>query len=304
MPDKWKINKDGTATFTTKKHGDISINADNFFTSDYKNNLLGVSFWDDDISDINTRHEKYHEYGELVDLGISTKEVDLKTIQNGLAVYPTPFGPVFAGPGFVEQTSANPNVVTNYTSGAHSFYPGIVQRSIVVKNGGYHIRTVGIGIGILPRLNEDLSDEVWGFTDERLKNWVHKVKNNNGIRMIPTYPEKIDYSGKNISKENIHLNEGQGGQSTPVLPNFLKKNDTESEINSSNELIVKEPEEIFANDVDIQKRISEDAQQKRQLLNSNDVEAEDFDDDTEKKINSPSFLNDYAHNALLHPQVR
>ncbi len=67
---------------------------------------------------------------------------------------------------------------------------------------------------------------------------------------------------------------------------------------------VKEPEEIFVSDEDIQKRISEDAYQKRKLLNSNDVRAEDFDDDIEKKTNPPSFLNDYAHNALLHPQVR
>ena len=286
MSEKWKINKDGTATFKTKENGDITIDVDNFFTSERKDNVLGVGFWDDDISDINTGHEKYHEYGELFDLGISTKEIDLKTIQNGLAVYPTPFGPVFAGPGFVEQTSSNPNIVTNYTSSDHSFYPGIVQRSIVVKNGGYHIRTVGIGIGILPRLNEEFSGELWGFTDERLKNWVDRVKSNNGIHMVPTYPKKIDYSGKDIYRENIEINEFNKPQIQRKI--HPRKN------------ILDGPEEVFGSDTNMQKRMSEEVEQKKMLSSRNLAEQEDPGNDN----NQSGILNSLHVNPLLHPSIR
>ncbi|MFD2205501.1 hypothetical protein [Kiloniella antarctica] len=279
MSDRWRLNDDGTATFVTDNNGEIIIDQDNFFDTAF-----------DDIIDIQKGHEDYHEYSFLNDLGIPITDVDIGTLQAALASFAIAFGPKylkFAGPGFVRHSSANPNVVTNYTTNLHFLDPGVVQRSIVMKEGKYHILTVGIGTGYFKEHNLKYVKDVWGYADRNLKDWVENHKDTDSFQLVPVHRKVIgDRQDTQALSDRL--------QNLPEAKIENLKASDESKNKSIGESYWGEPEEIVSSEVDIQKRISEDTQQKRQLLNSDDID---------KKTYPPGFLNDYARNALLHPQV-
>ena len=132
----WINNGDGTSTFHTS-FGPITIPTDRL-----DNSSRGL-----DIGDITTTTFRYHEYFVETTLGYSTDDVSLQVVQNALAEYPTPFGPYFAGPGFVTHYSPDGNTIFNITRQGHALDPGIVVRKIVIENGQYKIVTYGMGIG-------------------------------------------------------------------------------------------------------------------------------------------------------------
>ena len=75
----WRFNGDGTVSFESGL-GEVTINEE----------FLNNSYIGADVSDISTGHPNYHEYSTTYNLGFSTDQVDLATVQNALAAHPTP----------------------------------------------------------------------------------------------------------------------------------------------------------------------------------------------------------------------
>ncbi|WP_299380745.1 hypothetical protein [uncultured Kiloniella sp.] len=276
MSDNWQLNKDGTATFFTDEFGPVTIDQDNFFDTAR-----------DDIIDIKKDHEDYHEYGFLYDLGISTKDVDHKVVSAALATFATPLGPKygnFAGPGFVKHSSANPDVVTNYTTNLHLLDPGLVQRTIVVKDGNYHIRTVGIGTGYFKDQNVDYAKDVWGFADKRIKNWIESYQKSNSLRMVPTHKKII---GDEIEKSLLN----------DRLPGVLGSEEAVSEksIDHKSSLysrtLLKDPKDAIDTDEILSARMREGFTKPQ--IDTSDVDMAD---------NVAGFLNNFSNNELLRVQ--
>ncbi|KLN61896.1 hypothetical protein WH96_06365 [Kiloniella spongiae] len=273
MSDKWQLNKDGTATFFTDEYGPVTIDQDNFFDTAR-----------DDIIDIKKSDDDYHEYGFLYDLGISTKDVDHEVVSSALATFATPLGPKygnFAGPGFVKHSSANPDVVTNYTTNLHLLDPGLVQRTIVVKDGNYHIRTVGIGTGYFKDQNVDYAKDVWGFADKRIKNWIESYQKSNSLRMVPSHKKII---GDKI--EQSILNDRLSGVSNPDIAVSVESNDGKNSL--SNPVLLIDPEDAIDNEVVLSERM-------QQGFNKSQIASPE----SEAEGNVHGFLNNFSNNELL-----
>ncbi len=65
------------------------------------------------------------------------------------------FGPV------IHSVSADGMTVRNTTLPGHKLYPGYVERSVFVRNGVVHIRTIGEGIGPMGSMNVSFSRPLW-----------------------------------------------------------------------------------------------------------------------------------------------
>lgn len=167
----WVSNGDGTSTFLTS-YGPITL----------PDSRLDNSWLGDDLSDITTQSAGYHEYHVETNLGLSTDDVTLRQVQDALNEYPTPFGPYFAGPGFVSHYSPNKNTVTNITTDFHILDPGVVVRKIIVEDGEYKIKTFGMGTGIAPEANESLAPAVWGAADANI---AVELIEGSGFKAIP-----------------------------------------------------------------------------------------------------------------------
>ncbi|WP_120497555.1 hypothetical protein [Kiloniella sp. EL199] len=276
MSDKWQLNEDGTATFFTDEYGPVTIDQDNFFDT-----------FGDDIIDVKKSHEDYHEYGFLHDLGISTKDIDHEVVSAALATFATPLGPKygsFAGPGFVKHSSAHSGVVTNYTTNLHLLDPGLVQRSIVVKDGNYHIRTVGIGTGNLREKNLKYAEDVWGFADKRIKNWIETFQESDSLRMVPTHKKIIgDEIEKSVLQDRLS---GVLGSDEAV---------SEKSIDRKNSLyshtLLKDPEDA----IDTDETLSE-----RMRPGSMKSQIDNFDTGIENNV--AGFLSNFSNNGLLRAQ--
>ncbi|KKJ78614.1 hypothetical protein WH95_00490 [Kiloniella litopenaei] len=276
MSDKWQLNNDGTATFFTDEYGPVTIDQDNFFDT------LG-----EDIIDIKKSHEDYHEYGFLHDLGISAKDVDQEIVSAALATFATPLGPKygnFAGPGFVKHSSAHSGIVTNYTTNLHLLDPGLVQRSIVVKDGNYHIRTVGIGTGNLREKNLKYAEDVWGFADRRIKSWVQSYQKSDSLRMVPSHKKII---GDKIERSILHdrLTGALGPDETVSEKSIDRKN------SSSSHTLLKDPEDAIDTDEILSERM-------RQGFTKPQIDNPDVDIEN----NVAGFLNNFSNNELLRTQ--
>jgi len=58
--------------------------------------------------------------------------------------------------------------VSNVT-GWHLLAPGRIDRRVLEKDGKFYIETHGTGEGLLPDLNEDLADWLWGSNVDRMR---------------------------------------------------------------------------------------------------------------------------------------
>lgn len=65
------------------------------------------------------------------------------------------FGPI------IHQVSEDGLTVVNITAEGHRLYPGYVRRTVFRKGDDIYIRTVGEGIGAMPRINEDFASALW-----------------------------------------------------------------------------------------------------------------------------------------------
>ena len=95
-------------------------------------------------------------------------DVDKSIVDLALQEFATPFGLVFAGPGFVSHYRPSTDTVINITTDAHLLDPGVVVRRIEIINGEYHIRTFGMGTGFFQNINEDWASAVWSIADNRV----------------------------------------------------------------------------------------------------------------------------------------
>ncbi len=170
----WVDNGNGTSTFVTS-YGPITIPTPR----------LDNSLWGDDLSDITTQSDGYHEYRVETTLGYSTDDVSLLQVQEAFAEYPTPFGSYFAGPGFVSHYSPDDSTIINITRQFHALDPGIVFRQIVIEDGQYKIITYGMGTGIAPGLNEDLAPLAWGLADARISQEIIEQGMESGNLVLP-----------------------------------------------------------------------------------------------------------------------
>jgi len=128
---------------------------------------------------VNTTRSDYHEYSVTTSIAFSTDQLSFQFVSNALGDYLTPthefsvFGLNFAGPGYVSSHRTSTESYVNVTGNiggvsVHALEPGAVQRSLVVIDGIYHIRTVGIGIGIFPNVNEQLAPPAFANADAAL----------------------------------------------------------------------------------------------------------------------------------------
>ena len=60
--------------------------------------------------------------------------------------------------------------VRNVTLENHLLHPGTVERTVVLNDGSYHVRTRGVGTGSYGKPNFMLDDIVWGKVDRRVIN--------------------------------------------------------------------------------------------------------------------------------------
>lgn len=58
--------------------------------------------------------------------------------------------------------------VRNETLENHKLHPGTVERTIILKDGAYRIRTQGEGTGRFGKPNILLDDYVWGKVDRQV----------------------------------------------------------------------------------------------------------------------------------------
>lgn len=65
------------------------------------------------------------------------------------------FGPI------VHQVSSDGLTVVNITTPDHRLHPGYVKRTVFIKGNTIYIRTIGEGIGAMPRVNENLAGTLW-----------------------------------------------------------------------------------------------------------------------------------------------
>ncbi len=65
------------------------------------------------------------------------------------------FGPI------IHQVSPDGLTVVNVTAPEHRLYPGYVKRTVFRKGNTIFIRTIGEGIGAMPRINENLAESLW-----------------------------------------------------------------------------------------------------------------------------------------------
>ncbi|WP_245230956.1 hypothetical protein [Parasedimentitalea huanghaiensis] len=172
----WSYNSDGTISFNTNDLGTITVGV---------GHIVGTP-----LEGINTNHVWYHEYDEISSLGIPVGSISEQFLYDSLAAYPTPFGPDFAGPGWVTHEQISDTMIVNYTATstvlgievpAHGLTPGLVVREIIEVDGVYAIRTYGMGQGVFPSLNEDLADAVWTYADSVL---VDDLVNRAGISIF------------------------------------------------------------------------------------------------------------------------
>lgn len=56
--------------------------------------------------------------------------------------------------------------IRNETMMDHALHPGVVERTVILQNGSYHIRTQGGGYGYMGGPNVWLDDMVWGPVDQ------------------------------------------------------------------------------------------------------------------------------------------
>ncbi|MFD2205499.1 hypothetical protein [Kiloniella antarctica] len=175
-------------------------------------------------------------------------------------------------------------------------------RTLYPSNDEYNKNSVPGGTYSVPiseftKFTRVSKEEVEKIKREEARALSNGFKKSDTFLFIAPDNKKISPQQKNI--EVNELNKLQEKTSTTISLESLSGDNSSS--NKSKEIIVvQEPEEIFSSDENMQNRISDDTQQMRQLIKTNDVEAEGFDDDIDKNTNPPSFLNNYAHNALLH----
>jgi hypothetical protein len=77
---------------------------------------------------------------------------------------------VFAGPGWVKVNVDAPNhEITNITTYFHALYPGVVSIKVIQKGNTGSVMFTGVGTGIMPQTNEDLSPATWGLTASEMR---------------------------------------------------------------------------------------------------------------------------------------
>ncbi|MEA5470156.1 hypothetical protein [Spirulina sp. 06S082] len=99
------------------------------------------------------------------------------------------------------RTTVNQNQysITNYTREDHALHPGIVNRTVIEKDGHIVISTFGEGEGILPTINENQAPDLWGDVDRGL---IREVR----LR-LPTCTNKIS-GAYQFANESISVNAG------------------------------------------------------------------------------------------------
>lgn len=165
--DSWVPTRGGYISFVTNNYGSITIDPDAL--------LPGPA---PTIRDISRSNPNYHEYFNDTPLGFTTREFTLQEVYEALQLNPTPTGPYFAGPGFVTHWINGQSAIANLTTDWHALDPGVVFRQVIVVNGEYHIRTVGIGMGPMPEENVFLARPVWTAADgaiiRTLSQWLYR----------------------------------------------------------------------------------------------------------------------------------
>jgi len=96
--------------------------------------------------------------------------------------------------------------ITNYTLDIHLLKPGKVTRTVVEKNGGIYISTVGRGIGILPQVNVVLGDQAFAVIDDMLREEV-QTKLCEGRKCIsgPPHPSTPSYVHYAIPQTHLRI---------------------------------------------------------------------------------------------------
>jgi len=193
----WVQEANGSYSFTLTSGGKIYVSA-----SDFNN-------FPESIRTINSGDYWYHEYKTYFDTGLKPGSVSVNILDEFLIDNPTPFTTNFAGPGFVFSANFSEYEVVNVTSGAHLLYPGVVGRSIILRDGTYHIETIGMGNGYFGEINsiDWLTNFVW---DQAGVNFLqdlfeHDYPGGGG----PVHPDGGLFSGKSTDTSRYAIgNEG------------------------------------------------------------------------------------------------
>lgn len=61
----------------------------------------------------------------------------------------------------IHKVSGDGLTVVNITTPGHRLHPGYVKRMVFMRGNSIYIRTIGEGVGAMPRANENLAETLW-----------------------------------------------------------------------------------------------------------------------------------------------